>query len=358
MNSRGYMEKLKDVIARIEPIEESWFGVAQKDLDSLTKPLGSLGRLEEIARRLVAIRRERKPCLGRKVIFVMAGDHGVVAEGVSAFLQEVTPQMVRNFLNGGAAINVLARHVGADVVIADVGVASDIKPHPSLAVKKIGHGTGNIAREPAMRRDQAVASLEAGIELFESEAQTRGVGIVGTGDMGIGNTTPSSAILSAITGQSPEDVTGRGTGIDYERWRHKVRIIEQALKVNRPDPKDGLDVLMKVGGFEIGAIAGLVLAAASQRVPVVVDGFISTAGALIATTIQPSVSGYLFAAHRSAEAGHKAVLDRMGWRPILDLEMRLGEGTGAVLAMGIIEAAAKILAEMATFEHAGVSGKM
>ena len=352
------MKKLKDVLARIEPIEESWFEVAQHDLDALTKPPGSLGRLEEIARRLVAIRRERKPCLGRKVIFVMAGDHGVVAEGVSAFPQEVTPQMVQNFLNGSAAINVLARHVGADVVIADIGVASDIEPHPQLVVKKIGHGTGNIAREPAMRRDQAVASLEAGIALFESEAQTRGIGIVGTGDMGIGNTTPSSAIISGITGQSPAEVTGRGTGIDDEQWTHKVRIIEQALRVNQPDPEDGVDVLAKVGGFEIGAIAGLILAAASQRVPVVMDGFISTAGALIATTLQPSVSGYLFAAHRSAEAGHKAVLDRMGWHPILDLEMRLGEGTGAVLAMGIIEAAAKILSEMATFEHAGVSGKI
>ncbi len=352
------MVKLKDVIARIEPIEESWFEAAQRDLDALTKPPGSLGRLEEIARRLAAIRRERRPSVGRKVIFVMAGDHGVVAEGVSAFPQDVTPQMVQNFLNGGAAINVLARHVGADVVIADVGVASDIKPHPSLVVKKIGHGTGNIARGPAMRRDQAVASLEAGIALFESEAQTRGVGIVGTGDMGIGNTTPSSAIISAITGQSPEEVTGRGTGIDDEQLAHKVQIIEQALQVNQPDPEDGVDVLAKVGGFEIGAIAGLVLAAASQRVPVVVDGFISTAGALIATTLQPSVSGYLFAAHRSAEAGHRAVLDRMGWHPILDLEMRLGEGTGAALAMGIIEAATKVLAEMATFEGAGVSEKI
>ena len=352
------MQKLKDIIARIEPIEESWFEVAQRDLDALTKPPGSLGRLEEIARRLVAIRRERRPSVGRKVIFVMAGDHGVVAEGVSAFPQEVTPQMVQNFLNGGAAINVLARHVGAEVVVADVGVASDIAPHTRLVLKKIGYGTGNIAREPAMRRDQAIASLEAGIEIFESEAQTRGVGILGTGDMGIGNTTPSSAIISAITGQSPEEVTGRGTGIDDRQWAHKVQIIEQTLQVNRPDPKDGLDVLMKVGGFEIGAIAGLVLAATSRRVPVVVDGFISTAGALIAVTLQPFVSGYLFAAHRSAEAGHKVVLDRMGWRPLLDLEMRLGEGTGAVLAMGIIEAAAKILAEMATFENAGVSGKV
>lgn len=352
------MEKLKEVIARIEPIEESWFEVAQRDLDALTKPPGSLGRLEEIARRLVAIRRERRPSVGRKVIFVMAGDHGVVVEGVSAFPQEVTPQMVQNFLNGGAAINVLARHVGAEVVVADVGVASDMAPHPQLVDKKIGYGTGNIAREPAMRRDQAVASLEAGIEILESEAQSRGVGIVGTGDMGIGNTTPSSAIISAITGQSPEETTGRGTGINDRQWTHKVQIVEQALRVNRPDPEDGLDVLTKVGGFEIGAIAGLVLAAASQRVPVVVDGFISTAGALIAATLQPSVSGYLFAAHRSTEAGHQAVLDRMGWRPILDLEMRLGEGTGAALAMGIIEAAAKILAEMATFENAGVSGKM
>ena len=345
--------KLADTISGIHAAPDDPQGAYQTRLDRLTKPRGSLGRLEELARRYASIRGSDALPLHHKVVFVMAGDHGVVAEGVSAFPQAVTPQMVLNFLAGGAAINVLARHAGARVVVVDCGVASPIDAGPGLIDRKVALGTENMAKGPAMTHDQAVAAVTVGIEAFEDQI-AQGVDIVGTGDMGIGNTTPSAAITSVLTGKPPAEVTGRGTGIDDDRHRHKVAVIERALAVNRPDPTDALDVLAKVGGFEIGALAGLCLAAARHRVPAVIDGIISTAGAALAVALQPNARDYLIAAHRSVEPGHAALLSWLGLRPLLDLDMRLGEGTGAALAIGLVEAGVGIYHQMASFESAGV----
>jgi nicotinate-nucleotide--dimethylbenzimidazole phosphoribosyltransferase len=265
--------------------------------------------------------------------------------------------MVYNFLRGGAGINVLARHVGARVVVVDMGVACDLKPHKDLVIKKVNYGTKNMVKGPAMSIEEAVKSIKNGIDIFEEEAKL-GIDIAGTGDMGIGNTTPSSAITSIITGKPAETVTGRGTGIDDKTLFCKIEAIKKAIKINRPDPKNGIDVLSKVGGFEIGGLAGVILAAAAKRVPVIIDGFISGAAALIAYQLQPKIKDYMIASHCSCEIGHKAVLDYMGLRPLLDLDLRLGEGTGAALAMGIAEASIKILTQMATFESASVSEKI
>lgn len=349
------MEKLKTVIEKIKPVDKSLFEPTQFRLDNLTKPIGSLGRLENFARRVVSITGKENPRLSKKVIFTMAGDHGVTEEGVSAYPQAVTAQMVYNFLRGGAAINVLARHVGAEVIVVDMGVAEKLEPHPDLICKKIGSGTQNFIKGPAMTREEAVRSLEAGIEVVESINADNDIDIMGTGDMGIGNTTASSAIAAAITGKPVPDVTGRGTGIDDQTYARKVNVIQKALDVNDPDPKDPIDVLAKVGGYEIGGLAGATLAGAANRIPVVIDGFISSVAALIAVEIKPAVKEYLFAAHKSVEIGHKAVLDRMGLTPILNLNMRLGEGTGGVLSMNLIDAGVKILSEMASFGEAGVS---
>ena len=286
----------------------------------------------------------------------MAGDHGVVAEGVSAYPQEVTPQMVANFLHGGAAINVLSRHVGARVVVVDMGVAADIPPHPDLRVRKVAYGTQNIAHRPAMSRDQALQSLESGAEVFQ-EQLALGLDMLATGDMGIGNTTPSAAIAAAITEHPVEEIAGRGTGVDDSGLGRKIQAIQRALQANQPDPADGLDVLAKVGGFEIGGLAGAILAAAANRRPVVIDGFISTAAAMIAVSLAPVVRDYLIAAHTSMELGHHLMMKWLGVAPLLDLQMRLGEGTGAALAMSLVEAACKTLDEMATFSEAGVSDK-
>ncbi len=349
------MEKLKAVIEKIKPVDKSLLEPTQLRLDSLTKPGGSLGRLEDFARRVVIITGKENPNLSRKVIFTMAGDHGVTEEGISAYPQAVTAQMVYNFLRGGAAINVLARHVGAKVIIVDMGVAAKLEPHPDLVSKKVGSGTRNFARGPAMTREEAVRSLEAGIEVVESVNAGDGIDILGTGDMGIGNTTASSAIAAVITGKPVPDVTGRGTGIDDHTYARKIDVIQKALDVNDPDPENPIDVLAKVGGYEIGGLAGAVLAGAANRIPVVIDGFISSVAALIAVEIKPAVKEYLFAAHKSVEIGHRAVLDRMRLTPILDLNMRLGEGTGGVLGMSLIDAGVKILNEMASFGEAGVS---
>ena len=350
------MELLKEIISKIDKIDNSLSEETQKRLDNLTKPQGSLGRLEDLAKQIVEITKTRNPKLKHKVIFTMAGDHGVVENNVSAFPQEVTPQMVYNFLNGGAGINVLARHVGARVVIVDMGVACDLKNNPSLIIKKVNHGTRNMTKGPAMSKGEAIKSIENGIEVFKEEL-ANGIDIVGTGDMGIGNTTPSSAIVAAIIGRNVEEVTGRGTGIDDKTLAGKIAAIKEALKVNKPNPKDGIDILSKVGGFEIGGLTGVILAAAANRVPVVIDGFISGAAALIASTLEPKVKDYMIAAHCSVERGHKIALEFLGLKPVLDLNLRLGEGTGAALAMNIIEAGTKILNEMATFESAGVSEK-
>ncbi|MBN2452984.1 MAG: nicotinate-nucleotide--dimethylbenzimidazole phosphoribosyltransferase [Candidatus Omnitrophica bacterium] len=348
------MKLLKDTVSGIRGIEWALSADTQKRLDSLTKPLGSLGRLEDLAKQVVEITKNKNPKLKDKVIFTMAGDHGVAVDGVSAFPQEVTPQMVYNFLKGGAGINVLARHAGARVVVVDMGVACDLKAASGLVVKKVGFGTKNIAKGPAMSKEDAVKSIENGIEVFEDEFK-KGIDIAGTGDMGIGNTTPSSAIVAAVTGRKVEDVTGRGTGIDDEALAGKISAVKKALAVNRADPKDGIDVLSKLGGFEIGGLAGVILAAASHRVPVVIDGFISGAAALVAYILEPKTKDYMIAAHCSVEQGHKAALSFMGLKPLLDLSLRLGEGTGAALAMHIVEAGTRILNEMATFGSAGVS---
>lgn len=350
------MGTLEEVISRIGPLSEEAMFSAQMRQNLLTKPQGSLGRLEELSIQIAGITGNPRPVIRHKAVIVVAADHGVAEEGVSAYPQEVTAQMVYNFLRGGAAINVLARHTGARVVVVDAGVAVDLEPHPALKVRKIGYGTANIARGPAMKREEALQALKVGITLVKEELE-QGLDIVVPGDMGIANTTSAAAIASAITGLPPAVVTGRGTGVDDETLARKIAIVEQALRVNKPDPKDGVDVLAKVGGFEIGVIAGIILGAAAHRIPVVLDGFICTAGALIAATIAPMVKYYCIAGHNSAERGHHAMLEYLGLKPLLDLNMRLGEGTGAVLAMNLVEAACRILNEMATFAEAGVSGR-
>lgn len=351
------MDLLNKALKNIKTVNKEWYVLAQKHLDNLTKPLGSLGRLEEFAKRLVAIAENKSPILDKKVIFTFAGDHGVTEEGVSAYPKEVTQQMVFNFIRGGAGINVLARHAGAEVIVVDIGVDHDFDEIEGLVKMKVIRGTENFVKAPAMTRDEAIRCLEVGIELANGYAK-KGCKIFGTGEMGIGNTTPSSAIASVLTGKAVSEVTGKGTGITDESLKRKVIVIEEGIKLNKPNPDDAIDVLSKVGGAEIGGIAGLVLGAAANRIPVVIDGFISTAGALIAYCIKPAVKDYMFAAHNSVEIGHKAMLDRMGLEPILDLDLRLGEGTGAALAMLVIEAGLKIYKEMATFGEAGVSSEI
>ena len=352
--------RLRRTIASIGPLDEAAMTAAREHQNRLTKPPGSLGRLEEIAIRLAGIAGTPQPRIAAKVVIVCAADHGVTAEGVSAYPAAVTPQMVLSFARGGAAINVLARRAGARVVIADLGVDHDFPPDLPIAHVKVGRGTANMTAGPAMTRAAALRSISVGIDLAASEAAAAtpggGLLVVGTGDMGIGNTTASSAIVAALTGTPVAAVTGRGTGIDDATWRRKVATIERALAVNAPDPSDALDVLAKVGGYEIGGLVGVILGAAARRLPVVIDGFISGAAALLAATLCPAVRDYLFAAHRSVEVGHRVVLERLGLDPLLDLQLRLGEGTGAALAMRLLEDALAIQSEMATFEDAGVSG--
>jgi len=365
ISKEEHME-LTTILSGISHVNGKFIEQAQNRLDSLTKPQGSLGRLEEFARQLVSITENSMPVLDKKVIFTFAGDHGVADEGVSAYPKAVTPQMVLNFLNGGAGINVLARHAGAEVVVVDIGVDYDFAdgslkenaggPGGMFISRKIVSGTKNMRKGPAMTRDEAMQCISVGMELAAGYAK-KGFRIFGTGDMGIANTTPSSAIASVLTGKSVEEITGRGTGINDETWRHKVQVIKDSIALNRPDPSDAVDVLSNIGGAEIGGIAGLIIGAAANRVPVVIDGFISTAGALIAYSLDPKTKDYMFAAHMSQETGHKAMLEKIGLRPILDLDLRLGEGTGAALAMFVIEAGLKIYKEMATFGEAGVSEK-
>ena len=347
-------ELLSNTIKMIKPLDKGAMDSARSRQDILTKPQGSLGRLEELSIKLAGIQGRAIPQIRHKVIFTLAGDHGVVAEGVGNWPQEVTAQMVYNFLGGGAGINVLARQVGARVVVVDMGVAAKLEPHPQLVSRKIAPGTQDMFLRPAMTPEQAVRAIETGIELVGSEL-AKGLDIVGTGDMGIGNTTSSSAICAAMTGEAVAEVTGRGTGITDEQLAHKIEVVKRALAVNRPDPKQPLDVLAKVGGFEIGGLAGVMLAAAAYRIPIVLDGFISGAAALIAVALAPRLKDFLIAAHVSAEAGHKVLLRHLRLKPLLNLDMRLGEGTGAVLGIFLAEAAARVLAEMSTFAEAHVS---
>jgi nicotinate-nucleotide--dimethylbenzimidazole phosphoribosyltransferase len=350
------MNKISDTIKKIQALDEQAMVEAKVRQDNLTKPQGSLGQLESISIQVAGIKGNPRPRITHKVVFTMAGDHGVTREGVSAYPSEVTPQMVNNFLREGAAINILARHIGGRVVVADLGVASVLEPHPDLKIKKVAMGTRNMARGPAMSREEALRSIEAGIELVEEELP-KGIDILGTGDMGIGNTTASSAITTAFVGTDVTKVTGRGTGLDDDGWKRKVEVIEKAIQINRPNPKDAIDVLSKVGGFEIGGIAGVILAGARYQIPVVIDGFISGAAALVAASLSPQVKPYLIASHQSVEQGHKILLEHLGLKPLLNLDLRLGEGTGAALGIFLVEASLKILDEMATFTEAGVSEK-
>jgi nicotinate-nucleotide--dimethylbenzimidazole phosphoribosyltransferase len=327
---------------------------AQTRLDQLTKPQGSLGQLEDVARRVVGMQRSLTPCVARKTIFTLAADHGITAEGVSAYPQTVTAQMVQNFLHGGAGINVLARQVGARIVVVDMGVTGTCDPHPELLIRKIAHGTQNFLHVPAMSYREAAAAINAGRELVADEVQ-RGVDIIGTGEMGIGNTTSSAAIAHLYTGQPVGDVTGRGTGIDDVMYQHKVVVIEQAIARHQPVISDPIAVLSAVGGFEIAGLVGVILGGAQARIPVVIDGFIAGAAAVLATAMAPAVTDYLIASHCSVEPGHRALLAHMGLRPLLDLDLRLGEGTGAALAIPLVDASCAVFNEMATFTAAAVS---
>jgi nicotinate-nucleotide--dimethylbenzimidazole phosphoribosyltransferase len=345
---------LQRTCAAITPACRSAAAEAQLRLDNKTKPRGSLGRLEELACRLASLYGTPDPPLPAKAVVVMAADHGVAEEGVSAYPQEVTTQMMRNFAAGGAAINVLARLQQARVIVVDMGTQQPVDDVVQVRSNRVAAGTANFTRGPAMSREDAIEALEIGIALA-AELHESGVELVAVGDMGIANTTAASAITAAMLGQSPNLVTGRGTGVDDDRLRRKVQAIEQALAVNQPDPDDPIDVLAKVGGFEIGGMAGVMLGAAARKVPVVLDGFITGAAALLAVGLCPAVQDYFIAAHRSVEPGHAFILRHLSLRPLLDLDMRLGEGTGAALAFNLVEASLRLLREMATFEDAGVT---
>jgi nicotinate-nucleotide--dimethylbenzimidazole phosphoribosyltransferase len=348
---------IQQTLDRILPVSASDLDKAQRRLDSLTKPPGSLGRLEELARRYAAIKGIDVATTPRKCVFIFAADHGIARAGVSAYPPEVTAQMVQNFLQGGAAVNVLAKHVSAEIVVVDIGVNFDFKNCPGLTHKKIAPGTKNLSEEPSMTRQQAEEGLQTGIELAQNSANN-GTDVIASGDMGIGNTTPAAAIMSVYSNKSPRQVAGTGTGIDPATLEKKIHLIERAIKINIPDTKDPIDVLAKVGGFEIAGIAGLILGAASKRTPVVIDGLISGAGAIIAYHLNPIVKDYIFTSHQSVEPGHEILFQLLKQPPLFDFGMRLGEGTGAVLAMSLLDAAVKIYSQMATFEQAGVSSKV
>ena len=347
---------LSKTIANIKPLDRVSMAKAKGRQNVLTKPTGSLGRLEQLSIQIAGIQGKPMPQIKQKTVIVMAADHGVSGRGTSAYPQEVTAQMVLNFLHGGAGINVISRQLNARVIIVDMGVAIKLEANPGLVSRRITAGTQDMSRGSAMTIEQAKQALEAGIEIVTAEIK-KGLDIVATGDMGIGNTTASSAICAIMTGKTVAEVTGRGTGLDDKQLQHKIKIINDAIALNQPDAANALDVLAKVGGFEIGGLAGVILGAASHRIPVVIDGFISGAAALIAAGLSPQSKDYMIAGHCSVEPGHKLLLQHLGLRPLLDLEMRLGEGTGAALAISIIETSTRILTEMATFTEAGVSDK-
>ena len=347
---------LTEVIGQIRDTDAAIGTETQQRLDRLTKPQRSLGRLEELAAQYCAITGERKPAVPRALVLTFAADHGVVEEGVSAYPRDVTAQMVLNFLRGGAGVNVLARHAGADIRVVDIGVAHEFGPITGLIHRKLMMGTRNMLRTQAMDRTTAEQALMVGVDIA-ADAVRQGVGLLGAGEMGIGNTTASAAIVAAMTGASVTDVTGMGTGIDEQGLARKISVIERALAFHRPDPRDAVDVLSKVGGLEIAGMAGVMLGCAAARVPVVLDGFIAGAAALIAVGLQPRCRQYMIASHRSVERGHRVLLDRLQLKPLFDLDLRLGEGTGACLGIGLVQAAIKVLTEMATFDEAGVSGR-
>ncbi|NWL88249.1 MULTISPECIES: nicotinate-nucleotide--dimethylbenzimidazole phosphoribosyltransferase [unclassified Paenibacillus] len=344
---------IAQVIDKISAPDEAASAAAAEHLDQLTKPPGSLGKLENLAVKLAGITGKVHPDLSKRSVIVMAADHGVCEEGISAFPAEVTPQMVHNFLAGGAAVNVLARQAGAEVMCVDIGVNAKLS-HPELVMKKIRYGTANMAKGPAMSREEAEAAVLAGIDTVEA-AVANGSRLFVTGEMGIGNTTASAAVMSVLTGKSPQECVGRGTGLNDERLQHKIAVVQKAIDVNQPDMNDPLDVLSKIGGLEIAGLTGVILAAAAHHCPVVIDGFISSAAALIAQRLAPEAAHYMIASHASHEQGHEQLLGELGLAPMLHLDMRLGEGTGGVLALHLIDAICRVMSEMATFESAGVS---
>jgi nicotinate-nucleotide--dimethylbenzimidazole phosphoribosyltransferase len=346
--------RLRKCIASVQRLDAAAMAAARVRLDSLTKPPGSLGRLERLAVHIAGITGNPRPRLEDRVVVVIAADHGVVAEGVSAYPAAVTAQMVHNFAQGGAAINVLARRAGARVIVVDVGVAAEFSPELPILHRKVAPGTANLALGAAMTTEQMLAAIGVGLDLASHDGQAPDV--ICLGEMGIGNTTAASAIVASITRLPVADVTGRGTGIDDATWQRKVAAIERGMRVNQPNPADALDVLAKLGGLEIAALVGLTLGAAAQRVPIVVDGFIATAAALVAAEICPPARDYMIAAHRSVEIGHRAALEHLELEPLFALDLRLGEGSGAVLALPMLDAALAVLDEMATFEDAGVAG--
>jgi len=352
---------LEEIINGIQPVEDLWIQKARERTAQLVMPTRALGKLHEISERLCGIRKMLNPSVNRKAILIMAGDHGVADEGVSAYPKEVTGAMIRTFLKGGAGINAISRHVGAQVWVVDMGIIDELDPESidggtRLLIRKIAPGTANLAKGPAMTRQDAEKSILAGFQLA-TDLFHQGIDLLGTGDMGIANTTPSAAIGSVITGIDPKDMVGRGTGVDDKSFSIKLETIKKTIRINQPNALDGLDVLAKVGGFEIGGIAGCILAAAFHSRPVVIDGFISTAGALIAYSLCHRIEDYLFGGHCSEEAGHRNMLKYMGIEPILDLGMRLGEGTGGALSMCIIEGAVRVFNEVLTFDEAGVADK-
>jgi nicotinate-nucleotide--dimethylbenzimidazole phosphoribosyltransferase len=348
-------KSLTAIIERIQPVDQQMGEQVSNYIDTLTKPPGSLGRLEELAIQLAQMRSEPFPCVSPPGVIVMAGDHGIAEEGVSAFPQEVTGQMVLNFLSGGAAINVFSRQIGAMFEIVDIGVAQDLEGD-GLLQRKIRYGTANFLKEDAMTREEAQASIQVGIEIAEKVIQD-GAKCLILGEMGIANTTSSSAILAALSGQDIATLVGAGTGITSEKIRHKQKVIQEALETRKPDPKDPIDVLTKVGGLEIGGMTGAMLAAAGNRVPILVDGFISTVAALLASRLCETVKDYMIVGHQSQEPGHEVALRLLGKQPLLDLGLRLGEGSGAAVAFPILEAATRMVKEMATFSSAGVTDK-
>ena len=350
------MIALNEALEKISPADDAAMRRARARQRQLTKPPGSLGRLEDVSVQLAGIFGTDRPHLRGKTVIIVAGDHGVVARGISGYPGEVTVQMVRNILADGAAISVLTRRLGVDRIVVDAGVVGELPVSPGIRSLRIGRGTGDITQGPAMSRLQAERCISAGMELA-MEVAGSGADLIGTGDMGIGNTTPSSAIVAALTGRPPAQTTGRGTGRTPAQLARKIRVVSEALEVNAPDPGDPMDVLAKVGGFEIGVLAGIALGGAMMRRAVVLDGFIAAAAALIACSLSPAAQDYLIASHRSAEKGHRVALSELKLRPLLDLGLRLGEGTGAVLAMPVIESAAACLSDMATFAEAGVSGR-
>lgn len=347
------MSLLDRTLSAIAPADPGLAAHTQRQLDGKTKPRGSLGKLEALACQIVASRGTAPTAPLTKAIVVMAADHGVAEEGVSAYPAEVTRQMVLNFVSGGAAINALARHAGAELVVVDMGVRLAVS-HPLVLDRRIGPGTASIARGPAMTVAQARAAIEAGITVAGDLAQ-RGIGLIGLGEMGIANTTSASALTAALTGAPSAPMVGRGTGIDDAALAHKRAVVERALQTNRDRCESPLETLAALGGFEIAGLAGVALGAASHRIPVVLDGFISSVAGLVAARLSRAVHGHLIASHRSVEPGHGHVLAALEREPLLDLQLRLGEGTGAALAMGLVDAALRVLSEMATFAAAGVS---